>query len=122
VSALHEGRYLEQVAARDRNPVADMIAQLFSHVGSFDRERSMYIYGFDWWRRLMHDVNAASVLAQPALYKGFTARVRVAGEGERRGMMTAAADARGNGFVLVGGDPEAIIRHWLETIASYAGN
>jgi purine nucleosidase len=122
VSALHEGRSLEQVAARDKNPVADMIAQLFSHVGSFDRERSMHIYGFSWRRRFMHDVNAASVLAQPTLYTGFAARVRVTGEGEKRGMMTTAADARGNAFVLVGGEPEAIIRHWLETFASYQGN
>jgi purine nucleosidase len=122
VSSMFEGRHLEHVAARDKNPVADMIAQLFSHVGSFDRERSMHIYGFTWRRRFMHDVNAASVLAQPTLYKGFAARVRVTGEGEQRGMMTATADTRGNGFVLVGGEPEAIIRHWLETFATYAGN
>jgi hypothetical protein len=62
------------------------------------------------------------VLAQPTLYKGFTARVRATGEGEKRGMMTATADARGNGFVLVGGEPESIVRHWLATFASYAGN
>jgi inosine-uridine nucleoside N-ribohydrolase len=122
VSALFEGRYLEHVAARDKNPVADMIAQLFSNVGSFDRERSMEIYGFNWRRRFMHDVNAASVLVQPDLYKGFTGRVRVTGEGEQRGMMTATADARGNNFVLAGGEPEAIIRHWLETFASYRGS
>jgi inosine-uridine nucleoside N-ribohydrolase len=122
VSALFEGRYLEHVAARDKNPVADMIAQLFSNVGSFDRERSMHIYGFNWRRRFMHDVNAATVLVKPDLYKGFTGRVRVMAEGEQRGMMTATADARGNSFVLAGGEPEAIIRHWLETFASYTGN
>jgi purine nucleosidase len=122
VSSLFEGRYLEQVAARDKNPVADMVAQLFSHVGSFDRERSMHIYGFDWRRRFMHDVNAPTVLARPSLYKGFTARVQVTGEGEKRGMMTATADAHGNAFVLVGGEPEAIIRHWLETFAAYTGS
>jgi inosine-uridine nucleoside N-ribohydrolase len=122
VSGMFGGRYLEQVAARDKNPVADMVAQLFSHAGSFDRERSMEIYGFNWRRRFMHDVNAASVLVKPDLYKGFTGRVRVTGEGEQRGRMTAIADPRGNSFVLVGGEPETIVRHWLETFASYTGH
>jgi inosine-uridine nucleoside N-ribohydrolase len=122
VSAMFGGRYLEQVAARDKNPVADMVAQLFSHAGSFDRERSMEIYGFNWRRRFMHDVNAASVLVEPDLYKGFTGRVQVTGEGEQRGRMSAIADPRGNSFVLVGGEPETIVRHWLETFASYTGH
>jgi len=122
VSALFEGRHLEHAAARDKNPVADMIAQLFSHVGSFDRERSMEIYGFSWRRRFMHDVNAATVLVKPGLYKGFAGQVRVTGEGEKRGMMIATADTRGNNFVLVGGEPESIVRHWLETFAAYSGN
>jgi hypothetical protein len=93
-----------------------------STVGSFDRERSMEIYGFNWRRRFMHDINAASVLVKPALYKGFAGRVRVTGEGERRGIMTATADPRGNAFVLVGGEPEAIVRHWLATFATYTGH
>ncbi|HZA01168.1 MAG TPA: nucleoside hydrolase [Hyphomicrobiaceae bacterium] len=122
VSPLFGGRHLEQLAARDKNPVADMVAQLFSHVGSFDRERSMDVYGFNWRRRFMHDVNAASVLARSDLYKGFTARVRVTGEGEQRGMVTTTADLQGNAFVLVGGEPEAIVRHWLETFATYTGH
>jgi inosine-uridine nucleoside N-ribohydrolase len=122
VSALFEGRYLEHAASRDKNPVADMIAQLFSNVGSFDRERSMEIYGFNWRRRFMHDVNAASALVKPDLYKGFAGRVRVTAELERRGMTTASADPRGNSFVLVGGEPETIVRHWLETFASYSGH
>jgi hypothetical protein len=35
--------------------------------------------------------------------------VRIAGEG----------DAHANAFALVDGEPEAIIRHWLETFATY---
>lgn len=121
VSALFEGRHLEEAAARDKNPVADMMSQLFSHVGSFDRERSMDIYQFSWRRRFMHDINAASALVKPELYTGFAGWVEVTEEGEERGKMTAHPDTHGNCFVIVGCNPRAIVNHWLETFVNYQG-